>query len=146
MCVLYSNPLLGSVLNGLTVPTLPGITCLSLNFVGTSTAWSVLRACQQTIKHLEIDRTQMNSQPLDSDDISTFYIPNLISLKMIGDSLNFMLYNSMNLVALTLETEVPLDMEFPSFPKLKELNIRGTDLLPILTEIGRASVGKECQY
>ena len=40
----------------------------------------------------------------------------------------------MNLVALTLETEVPLDMEFPCFPKLKELNIRGTDLLPILTQ------------
>jgi hypothetical protein len=77
----------------------------------------------------------MNSRPINSNS-AAYEIPNIKHLRIVySNAFNFVKFNAEHLVSLELRVDhddMPDNVEWPQFPKLRELKIRGSKCLPIL--------------
>jgi hypothetical protein len=120
----------------LRVPNLPLLDSLTLLYVNEEAGWNILEHCRPTITRLELRSTYMNSRPLDSNS-AAYEIPNIEHLIVKNSSaFNFAQFNAQNLVSLKLWIDfnnlIPENLEWPQFPKLRELYIDNSKYLPIL--------------
>ena len=114
---------------------MPMLEALTLWNVGSEVAWNIFDLCKRTITWLEIDRIRVEEYlPNESDEISTYDIPSLMVLKLgnIPENFVFNMVNTDNLVALTLQRDIDIPIDFSTLPKLKELTIGDQKWLPLL--------------
>ena len=119
----------------LRVPNLPELDSLDLAYVDEEAAWKILEQCRPTITRLNLNRTDLNSRPINSNS-AAYVIPNIKHLRIVcSKAFNFVHFNAEHLVSLELmvgHDYIPDNVEWPQFPKLRELKICGSKCLPIL--------------
>ena len=120
----------------LRVPNLPVLDSLTLWDVDEEAAWNILENCRPTITRFNLRRTKINPQPLSSNS-ATYEIPNIKHLSIvISRAFNFVQFNAEHVVTLDLrvshDDDIPDNVEWPKFPKLRELKTRGSLWLPII--------------
>ena len=121
----------------LRVPNLPVLDSLTLWDVDEEAAWNILEQCRPTITRLHLRCTPMNSRPINSNS-AAYEIPNIEHLKIeYCEAFYFVHFNAEHLVSLEFKVHehidfIPDNVEWPQFPKLRELKIRGSKCLPIL--------------
>lgn len=114
---------------------MPRLEALTLWDVGSEVAWNIFELCKGTITWLEIDGIRVEEySPSQSDEILTYDIPSLMVLKLgdIPKNFVFNMVNTDNLVALTLQRDINIPIEFSTLPKLKELTVGDQKWLPLL--------------
>jgi hypothetical protein len=117
-------------------PNLPVLDCLTLATVGDQAAWNILENCRPTITRLDLRNTPMNSPPINSNSVA-YEIPNIKYLSIvISRAFNFVQFNAEHLVTLDLrvshDDDIPDNVEWPQFPKLRELKTSCSKWLPII--------------
>ena len=118
----------------LRVPNLPVLDSLTLNYVDEEAAWNILENCRPTITRLHLRCTPMNSRPINSNS-DAYKISNIKHLRIVYcKAFNFVKFNAEHLVSLEFSFchDIPDNVEWPQFPKLRELKICGSKCLPIL--------------
>ena len=140
MLVKHANNLKNLVVihlkKNLTVPNLPKLNALALEYVNEEAAWNILEHCRPTITSLDVLMTDMISPLLDSNS-SPYEIANLNHLRLSrSNAFNFVLFNAEHLVSLELRVwglvHISEDFVWPQFPNLRELKIDDSKCLPIL--------------
>ena len=124
-----------TLMKNLRVPNLPELDSLTLNYVDEEAAWNILENCRPTITRFNLRRTKINPQPLSSNS-AAYEIPNIKHLRIVySKAFNFVKFNAEHLVSLELRDiydYIPNNVEWPQFPKLRELKISGSKYLPII--------------
>ena len=118
----------------LRVPNLPVLESLTLWVYYEEAAWNILEQCRPTITRLYLIRTPMNSRPINSNS-AAYEIPNIKHLRIVySNAFNFVKFNAEHLVSLELRNvdDIPDNVVWPQFPKLRELKISSSKYLPIL--------------
>jgi hypothetical protein len=117
------------------VPNQPVLDSLTLNCVDEEAAWNILEHCRPTITRLHFHERSMISRPINSNS-AAYEIPNIKHLRIVySNAFNFVKFNAEQLVSLELSSghdDIPENVVWPQFPKLRELKIRGSKCLPIL--------------
>lgn len=134
-------------LDDLTVPSLPGLKSIKLRYLSNTAAFSLLRACKQSVTSLNIQACGGTPPSNEIPDLSNYYLPNLRDLKireghqycMYDEDLlddhnwNFLIHNAKNLESMSLKGYVKPGLQIPDLPKLKEFEFGfGRGHLPIL--------------
>ena len=118
----------------LRVPALPVLDSLILQQVDLEAAWPILEQSRPTITSLVVFSTT-GSPPDEYNNPAVYQIPNIQHLTItISDRLQFVLLNAEHLVSLDLTyvIDIPNDVVWPLFPKLRELKIEVQEFIPIL--------------
>ena len=121
----------------LRVPTLPILESLTLNGIHIETAWPVLEKFRPTITSLVLIYCIESSPNINgaSNNSAVYHIPNLKDLTMeFYNRFQFVQFNAQHLVSLDLShiEDIPNNIVWPEFPKLRELKIDNHELIPIL--------------
>lgn len=123
----------GNLNNKLSVPDLSSLSSLSLYDVDEKALWIILSKCRHTITWLELNTLELDLE-LQANSL-VYHIPNLEHLIIKhcnAMAFKFVIFNAEHLICLEeLDNNIPLDILWPQLPKLRELSIYGSELLPI---------------